>query len=146
MSDDETTKPSAVPEVVPAWAADLTTLVRRVSTNVDNVISAVDVLRDRVNAHDARFAEQDTRASNVSIRVRDASRSDLEQAAQLAQERASRESLATKVDELSVTNATQLAILSRLDKITSNPTVKVIAGMIATALLTWLASHGGNLK
>jgi hypothetical protein len=53
---------------------------------------------------------------------------------------------ASKVDRLTATQDIQLAILARLDKVASNPTVKVIAGMVATAILTWLASRGGSLK
>jgi hypothetical protein len=53
---------------------------------------------------------------------------------------------AEKVDRLTATQDVQLAILARLDKVASNPTVKVIAGMVATAILTWLAAHSGFAK
>jgi hypothetical protein len=66
----------------------------------------------------------------------------MEQAAQLAQERIAREDLATKVDALTTMQNTQLAILGRLDRVASNPTVKVLAGMLATAAISYLAGKG----
>lgn len=143
MSDEMPDQPKTTElPAVPQWAAEMMILVRKMSANVDNVISAVDVLRDRVNAHDMRFAEQDARATNVSERVRGASQVDLEQAAQLVQERSAREELAAKVDSLTKTQDVQLAILSRLDKIAANPQVKIILAVGATALASWAASKG----
>jgi len=57
-----------------------------------------------------------------------------------------REAIAAEVADLKATQALQLAILARLDKVASNPTVKVLGGMLATALVTWLASRGLVLK
>ncbi len=87
-------------------------------------------------------SESEARMTKTSLAVRGASQVDLAHEAQLAHERDAREALATKVDELAKTNETQLAILGRLDKVASNPLVKTVAAMLATALVTWLASHG----
>lgn len=92
----------------------------------------------RVEAAERSVGELEGRIGRTSTRVREASQVDMEQDAQLAQERAAREALAAKVDKL-------VGIGERLEKVTSNPTVKVLAGMLATAALTWLASHGGSL-
>lgn len=100
------------------------------------VANDLGVVKDRVTLLERR-------ADTTSDRVKQQSSSDLSQDAQLAQERVAREELAAKVDALTSTQATQLAILGRLDKVASNPTVKVLFGMLATALVTWLASHGG---
>ncbi len=53
-----------------------------------------------------------------------------------------REDLAKQVAALATTNATQLAILSRLDKVASNPLVKTVGAMLFTAFVTWLATKG----
>ncbi len=125
MSAEE--KPTVELAAVPPWAVELTTLVKRVSSNVDNVISAVDVLRDRVNAHDARFAEQDSRASTVSIRVKDASKVDLEHEAKLADEIVARTELAAKVDGITDELAKQSKAMG-----------------IGVAGLKWVASKEGR--
>lgn len=93
---------------------------------------------------DGRRHEDDIR--RLSDRTKEthasASNADMGQAAALADEKTAREALAAKVDELSATNAAQLAILNRIDKLASNPLVKTIATVIGTAFLTWAASRG----
>lgn len=143
-------KPAEKPTVeiakVPDWAIDIKTLVTRVSTNVDNIISAVDVIRDRVNAHDQRFADMDARATNVSLRVKGASVIDMEHEAKLAQalsalaeEKARREVLeqnsATKDDLKKVADAQTGDIIKSLTNAADkSPTVRnlmlAIAGLI----------------
>ncbi len=142
---------------VPQWAIELTQAMKSgiaevradvamVSADVAIVSNDLGIVKDRVTILESRRNDDEVRFNRTSNRVREVSQSDMEQASQLVQEKAAREELAAKVDALTTTQATQLAILSRLDKITSNPTVKVLAGMAATALVTWLASHGGSLK
>ncbi len=135
---------------VPEWAIELTRSVKigiaELRADVALVSNDLGIVKDRVSILESHKNDQDMRATRTSAGVRSLSTTDAEQQAALAQERAAREALATKVDRLTATQEIQLAILGRLDKVASNPTVKVLAGMIATALLTWLASHGGSLK
>ena len=86
--------------------------------------------------------DREARTGRASFRIREVSQTDLEQSSQLAKEIEAREALATQVEELVKTNAVQLGILSRLDKVTQNPLVKVVLTMLATAVLTWLAARG----
>ena len=111
------------------------------------------VVKDRVAIIENRQNEVDARASRASTGVRVLSQTDQAHDAQLAQERASREELAKKTDSIASevatlrqTNDVQLAILSRLDSITSNPIVKTLAAMIATAAMTWLAAKGIRIQ
>ena len=120
--------------------------VDRVETNLGIVSDDVRVTKDRLANAENRLSTLETRAQTTSEFARAASKTDLEQAAQLAQERAAREALATKLDELSTSQATQLAILGRLDRIAKNPIVKTLAAMLATAAITWLAAHGVHVQ
>lgn len=161
MSDEKTTVEIAA---VPDWAVKLTekvvggfgamttrldkqdeVLERVANESIDTNTRLVKV-ELRLESAERKVGDIEERLGRTSTGVKGLSTSDAEQAAQLAQERAAREELAKKVDGLTATQDMQLAILSRLDRVASNPTVKVIAGMVATALLTWLASHGGSLK
>lgn len=96
----------------------------------------------RVEGAELRVAELESRIGRTSSRVKEVSQQDMAQDAQLAQERAAREALAAKVDAIAKTNETQLAILARLDKVASNPTVKLILFAIGVAVTGWLMSHG----
>lgn len=82
------------------------------------------------------------RLKTNSIRAQVTSSVDLDHEAKIAEEIVAREALAAKVDDLSSSNAVQLAILTRLDRVFSNTSVKVILTVIATAATTWLASKG----
>lgn len=150
MSDQPAEKPTTQLPAVPAWAVELTTTVKagiaELRADVALVSNDLGVVKDRVAILESFRNDTEARASRTSAGVKNLSTSNAEQDAQLAQERMAREALAEKVDSLTATQATQLSILVRLDKVTSNPTVKVLAGMAATALITWLATHGGSLK
>ena len=159
MSDDE--KKTVELPSVPDWAVKLT-------EKVVGGFTAVNIRLDGLEGTDRRLADEvnsmgidlkDLRAADrrheddirrLSERTKDtsltASQNDLEAAAQLAQERAARETLDAKVDSLTATQETQLAILGRLDRVAKNPLVKTLAAMLATALITWLASHGVTVK
>lgn len=135
--------PAADPVLVAV--ADLTREVRGARADIQLVSNDLSIVKDRVTV-------LETERTKMSGGVRGLSTASAEHDAQLAQERAARTELAAKVDQLAAGHATlnekqdlQLAILARLDKVASNPTVKVLAGMAATAALTWLASHGGHL-
>lgn len=162
MSDELPEQPKTVslPQV-PEWAIELTKSVKggfaAVNTRLDGLEGTDKTLADAVNRMDSdvkelrsgqRRNEEDIR--RLSDRTKDtsltASQGDLEGAAQLAQERQAREELATKVDALTSTQETQLAILGRLDKVAKNPLVKTMAAMLATAVITWLAAHGVSIR
>ncbi len=151
MSDDPRVEPPEQPKTkeiaaVPPWAIELTRAMKdgiaEVRADISLVSNDVGLLKQRVSIIESLRVEDEARAVKLSGGVRGLSNSDLEHASQLAQERAARESLAVKVDSLTSTQETQLAILSRLDRVASNPLVKTLAAMFATAVLTWLASHG----
>ena len=129
-----------------------------------DIISAIDSMRKdmcdhfadlekRISAHDGALQTITdqvsvlTAAKTSSIRARaELSDADLAQQSRLANEIAERQKLAKKVDGLDTKQDTQLAILTRLDKITSNPNVKIILAVLATAALSWAASKGVVVK
>ncbi len=149
-----------------ALLEDLGRVVRTIADTVGETKSEVHKLTVKVDTTDERLARVEGRLvvletapvlsivpsvppppQLTSVKVRaliddTTSQMDLEHDAQLAQERAAREALATKVDALTETQQTQLAILSRLDKITSNPLVKTVLTILGTAFATWAASKG----
>lgn len=139
-------KPTTQLAAVPAWAAEMSRAMKdgfaMTNANIELVSTDLSVVKDRLVIVESWKADIDTRASRTSARVKMASENDLSHDAQLAQERMARESLAKKVDSLTVTQETQLAILSRLDKVASNPMVKTIMTILGTALATWAASKG----
>ena len=99
---------------------------------------------DEVNTNGVRITKlEESRASN-SERVKklagESSNADLSNEAALAGEIVARTTLEAKVDELTKSQSVQLAILGRLDKVASNPQVKIILAVLATAATTWLAS------
>jgi len=119
----------------------------------------VDIRSENVR-HDEEIRRLSTRAKAMIEKGSDA---DMALESQLMQERTAREALAAahamtaekvtataeKVDTLDVkqdqqlkNQETSLAILARLDKVTSNPLVKTLAAMLMTAVITWLATHG----
>jgi hypothetical protein len=140
MSTDE--KPTVELPSVPQWAIELTREVKGARADIGLVSSDLSIVKERLTVVEMRVKDGEERAARTSSAVRGASAVDLEHEAQLSQERAARESLAVEVRALSESQATQLAILSRLDKVASNPLVKTAGAMMLTALVTWLASHG----
>ncbi len=116
--------------------------IRELRADVGLVSNDLSIVKDRVGIIESWKNDQDARASRTSAGVRSLSTTDAAHEAQLAQERAAREALAKEVSDLKATNETQLAILGRLDKVASNPLVKTLGAMLATAVITWLATHG----
>jgi hypothetical protein len=117
--------------------------VTRLTANVELVSSDLGIVKDRVAILESRRNDDDARANRNSARVRQVSESDLEQQAQLAQEKAAREALASEVSGLKETNAKQLVILDRLEgfatKFAASPVVRRIgyaAGVLILSLLT----------
>lgn len=114
----------------------------RLSADIALVSTDLGVVKDRVNVLEAFKVDSESRMSRTSTAVRGASQVDMEQAAQLAQERTAREDLAKQVASLATTNAAQLAILSRLDRLAANPAVKVLLFALGTVATGYLASKG----
>lgn len=140
MADVE--KPTTKLDATPQWAADLMVVVRRLEANDQIIISSVDNIRERVNAHDARFAEMDARAAKNSGGVRQLSQSDAGQDMQIASLSTKVDGVVAEVDGLKMSQQLQIDILTRIDAVIKNPLVKTMAAMLATALVTWLATHG----
>ncbi len=155
MADDtipEQPKTTQLP-AVPQWAIELTQAMkdgfrttdanfRTTNANIDTVTNELGVVKERLAVGEARINTLETERAKLSGGVRQLSSSNAEQDSQLAQERSAREALAAKVDVIGASQQVQLAIMERLDKVASNPTVKVLGGMLLTALVTWLASKG----
>lgn len=140
-AEDPRAEPPAQPKTtqlpaVPEWAIEMTRAMkegfRTTNANIEIVASDLSVVKSRVDI-------LETERTKLSGGVRGLSTSNAEQDAQLAMECAAREALAVEVRDIKRTNEAQLAILSRLDKIASNPTVKLILfalGIVATGYLT----------
>jgi hypothetical protein len=144
MTDDPRAEPPEQPKTaqiaaVPPWAVELTLAMKsgiaEVRADISLVSNDLSLVKDRVTI-------LETERTKLSGGVRGLSSADSAHDAQLAQERAAREALADKVDNLTKTQETQLAILGRLDKVASNPLVKTLLTVLGTALATWAASKG----
>jgi hypothetical protein len=108
---------------------------RTTNANIDVVANDLSVVKSRVEI-------LENERTKLSGGVRGLSSLNAEQDAQLAQERMAREAVAKEVQDLKDTNAMQLAILSRLDKVASNPHIKIILAVLAAAAMSWAASKG----
>jgi hypothetical protein len=143
-------KPTVEMAPPPAWAIDLAKRVNEGFSLVDNRLAKVEaelkadiqlvandlsVVKDRVRLAERRLDDADERAKSNSIRVKSESEANLKQDGAISE-------LVTKVDGLEKTQAAQLAILERLDKVAANPVVRRTAYAIATALLGYLAAKG----
>ena len=145
--DPRAEQPEAKPTVdmpkVPQWAIEMTLAMkdgfRLTNANIEVVANDLSVVKERVSI-------LETERTKHSGGLRGLSTSNAEQDAQLAQERAARESLAAKVDKLDVMQQTQLDILGRLDKVASNPMVKTVVTILVTIIGTWAASKGISVK
>lgn len=116
--------------------------VSRLSTDVVRLTGTVDLVSNDLGIVKDRVTILEAERTKLSGGVRGLSTSNAEQDAQLAQERAAREALATEVKALTTMQETQLAILGRLDKVASNPVVKTVVTILGTAFATWAASKG----
>jgi superfamily II RNA helicase len=161
MSDDMPEQPKTLQlPTVPDWAIELTRSVKAgfiaaeerfdkqdaallsQGAKLDKVVTEGIETNVRMTRFEVRLEDLEGRAGKTSLAVRGASMVDMEQAAQLVQERAAREALAKEVDDLKKSQATQLAILERLDKLAEKPAVKVILFALGTIATGYLASKG----
>lgn len=155
MSDEQPPpRPTVSLPAVPQWAiemmqatkagiaeirADVADARAETRADVGLVSNDLGLLKTRVSIIESLRVEDEARTVKLSGGVRGLSSSDLAHEARIAE-------LGTKVDDLAKTNATQLAILSRLDKVASNPVVKTIVTILVTILGTWAASKGITVK
>lgn len=150
-------KPTTELPAVPAWAVELMRTTKdgfaRLAADVGLVANDISLVKERVTLLESWRTEQELRVSRASLRVKEldaaTSQVDLEIQARQAEEVLKRQALEkqiaethTRVESLATTQETQLAILTRLDKVASNPLVKTVATAVGTAILTWLASKG----
>lgn len=118
---------------------ELTREVRGARADISLVSNDLGIVKDRLVIVETWKNDVDTRANRTSLRVEQASKVDLEQAAALAAEKVAREELAAKVDAL-------LAIGTRLDRLTKNPIAKAIATIVGFALVSYAASKGISIR
>lgn len=122
-----------------ALLVELTREVRGARADISLVSNDLGIVKDRLVIIENWKNDSESRAARTSMRVEQGSKVDLEQAAALAAEKVAREELASKVDTL-------LAIGTKLEKLTNNPMLKVLVGMLLTAAVSWLASKGLAVK
>ena len=139
-------KPTTKLAPVPEWAVEMTKSMkegfRQTNANIDLVSTDLSIVKDRVAIIESWKNDSETRMTRTSGRVQQASQVDLEQAAQLAQERAARESLAIEVAAIKAETSTQTLLLAQLLKLTEKPVVKLVLTAVGSAVLSWLAAKG----
>lgn len=137
-----TTKELPAVKVPVDQLTEILTAVRATSNKVDAIEHNVEMLledsRDtklRLTRLEGRVDGYEVRAEKHSGGLARASKTDEGHAAAIAH-------LVGEVSELKASQATQTAILERLDAIAKNPLVKQIATVLATAFLSWAAMKG----
>ncbi len=160
MADPMPPQPSTVQlPAVPAWAIELTRSVREGFAGVDARLDTIEAnvelqggtTRDvakRMTGLEERVQHIEERQHTTSVRIKEPSEHDLETQRDLAVEIVARKKLATDVEAIKADTAAQTVILTKLEtaasKFAANPIVRSIAVMLGTAILTWLAAHGGH--
>lgn len=140
MSDERPPeKPTTQLEKVPAWAVALTEKVQHgfseVKADISLVANDVSIAKDRIGVVENRVKQLEDRSETNSVRARGASEVDMKHEAVIAD-------IVVKVDSLTKTQETQLAILTRLDAVAANPMVRRVAYAVGAAVLAYLASKG----
>ena len=92
-------------------------------------------IADKFSVAESRMAALDSRIATAEARLTIVE-------AEGAKDRTAISDLAKKVDDLTVSQKTQLEILQRLDAVAANPYVKVILSVLAMAAASWAASKG----
>lgn len=159
MNERPPEKPTVELAKPPDWAIALSEKVAtgfaRQDDRLNNIERSVDIAvqdgkenNKRVTLLEVRFDELERRAATTSMRVKEPSSHDLEAKKALADEVDARKALADKVDALDAKTDAQTAMLTKLtdgaSKLAANPIIRSIATMLGTAILTWLAAHGGH--
>jgi hypothetical protein len=103
------------------------------------------IVKDRVGIIESWKNDVDARSTRTSSRVRQASEQDMAHEAQLAQERAAREALATEVADLKSVNAKQTLMLATITGLLDKPLVKRLGMAVGALLLAALTTATGYL-
>jgi hypothetical protein len=109
--------------------------VRAARADIHLVSNDVTIVKDRVRLVEMRLDDHDSRAKRNSERAQGTSKVDMAQDSAIA-------TLLADVSSLKETQATQLAILTKLDAVAANPMVRRVAYAIGAAILAYLASKG----
>ncbi len=146
-------------EKPPTWAIEMGKNIADVKVAMGTLSNEFNVLRVDVQSLQQWRLDEERRRVHLSSgpppltsqRVREVielhpSQLDLDTQSQLASEIVARQLLAEKVDDLTKTQAKQLAILTRLDGFATaaakHPMVRKVAYAAGGAILAWLASKG----
>jgi hypothetical protein len=122
---------------------DLDTKVDRLEANLELQGGEIGLVKKEVALIFEWKGDVEQRLKNNSTRAQSAHGIDMEQSAQLAQERSAREELATKVDALTTAIVDIVVpILKRIDALTKNPLVKVIVVLATAVIGSYAASRG----
>lgn len=121
---------------------DLDTKVDRLEANMELQGGEIGLVKKEVGLLFEWKGDVDQRLKNNSQRAAATSSVDLDHESKIASEIVARQAVEAKVDALTKSNEIQLAILSRLDKVASNPHVKIVLAVIASAAMSWAASKG----
>ncbi len=139
-------KPTVEMGAVPAWAIALSEKVTKGFEGVDTRLTTIegnqtlqggqvlDIGR-RMTEMERRVGGMEDRQTTNSVRVRSTTDENLKQDSAIS-------SIVVDVASLKETQATQLAILQKLDKVAANPMVRRVAYAVGTATLGYLASRG----
>ncbi|MBA2683258.1 MAG: hypothetical protein H0U66_02030 [Gemmatimonadaceae bacterium] len=116
---------------------------KHLTADVELVSSDLSIVKSRVTILESYKNDADARATRTSARVQQASQVDLEQASQLARERAAREALAKRVADLAEETDRQTVMLTSLTtmatKLAANPYIKQLSVALLAALTGYLA-------
>ncbi len=131
--------PETVEDLIRALTRSVNSGFQQVGTRIDEVEEHIDGLRTELDTVKDRVAQVETSRARLSGGVRQlasqTSDADLTHQAAIA-------SILTDVNALKSESSIQLAILSRIERVTSSPMVKHIAMMLGAAIIAWLASKG----
>lgn len=146
-------KPTVAIEPPPAWAI---ALAEKVNNGFERVNSDMAVVKTRQELHaaqmqdmgghigrlDDRVSKLEGRTETNSLRVKTTTENDVKHDAAIGLLVADVANLKESHKALTATQATQLAILQRLDKVAANPLVRRVAYAVGTAVLGYLAAKG----
>lgn len=110
--------------------------------DIQLVSNDLGILKQRVSIIEGLRTEDALRAAKLSGGVRGLSQSDAGQKLEIASLSVKVDDLAKSQEVLTKSQDVQLAILTRLDKLASNPSIKIILTVAATAAASWAASKG----
>lgn len=130
----------------PATIDDVMKEVRGVRADLSLVAGDVHAVKDRIRLVEKRLDGHDELAEVAGAKEQRISEKDLAHEAAIGSLVVDVNGLKADVASLKETQATQLAILQRLDRFAANPLVRRLAWVVGTAVLSYLASKGWAVK